>query len=162
MNKRMVIQKQNIDGLNALNSQKTQRLIGKIQKHPAIARRLQQISGPSKIESATPMTPSSKRSPIIAESSKSGFTSCEDTVFKKRKLNDETPQKVFSSPGARSNASTDPDWNDITNPPKLNLFENGPESKPKSSLSKKTWVKTINPFSSSSAFSNVKMNRQVN
>jgi len=165
MNQIMQVQKQNLDGLSSMDPQKTQKLIGKIQSDPEIIRRLQQLGLAHGHPKINPSTPSPKNSPRESESSKRSLGDLEGSVFKKRKLNEESAKKEAQSPSNKSDGSTDSHdshWSDFPKTPKLDFNEEESNSKITEKTNRKPWVTTIDPFSKTSAFSSFKLNRQAN
>jgi len=166
MNQLMAIQKQNIDGLSSINSEKTQKLIGRIQKDPGVARRMQQlneINHPQQSDDgqSSPKTPQSQ-----IELSKNRLELSDETLFKKRKLNDGSDQKPILSPASRSEASVESDWSDFQKTPQsdsLEIDESTMEGNEGSSA-KRAWniTKQKCPFSGAGAFSKFKINRHAN
>jgi len=162
----MNIQKQNIDGLSSISSEKTQKLIGRIQKDPGVARRMQQLNEINNPQSSDggqtpPKTPQSQ-----TESSKHRLELSEDTVFKKIKLTDGEIRKPMLSPASRSDGSVESDWSDFQKTPKADSLEIDQENvEPNESVSgKKSWniTKQKSPFSGAGAFSKFKINRHAN
>jgi len=160
----MSIQKQNIDGLSSISSEKTQKLIGRIQKDPGVARRMQQLNEINNPQSSDggqtpPITPQS-------DSSKHRLELSDDTIFKKRKLTDGEIRKPMLSPASRSDGSVESDWSDFQKTPKADSLEIG-EALMEASENvpgKKSWsiAKQRCPFSEAGAFSKFKINRHAN
>jgi len=110
MNILIKVQKENMDQLNSVSVGKTQKLIGKIQKDPGVMRRLQQLEVMHKtvnnpVAESFP-SPINKENELIG---KRAFSSSDDTVFKKRKLNDEETSKDHSRSEMKSDQCSEMD-----------------------------------------------------
>jgi hypothetical protein len=103
MNILIKVQKENMDQLNSVSVEKTQKLIGKIQKDPGVQRRMQQLEvmhqNVNNPLTETHLSPCNSKD---SELGKRAFTYSGDTVFKKRKLNDEEQSKSLSRSEAKS------------------------------------------------------------
>jgi hypothetical protein len=108
MNILIQVQKENMDQLNSVSVEKTQKLIGKIQKDPGVLRRLQQLEVMHKAAQNPQDEPYHSPCNKETELGKRGFSSSGDTVFKKRKMNDEDQSKGTRS-DIRSEVTSEPD-----------------------------------------------------
>jgi len=151
----MIIQKQNIDGLNNMNSKKTQRLLNKVQKDPGVARRIRQLEELEKVENSLPFTTTSKSlkrefKPLVNE-----IENVEDDLIKKRKLNEDFHGKEESTSASKSENSIGSDFDDTPKSSKHYFVGENSENQGQKGL-------FSNSFSHSSAFSAFGVTKQAN
>ena len=152
----MDIQKQNIEGLNSIDPHKTERLIQKVQKDPSIIARANQLNamhGHTNIIQQAPFYGPSKREAKPFHSSSSCF---EETIWKKRRLNDSEQRREISSPGGNSDGSVETDWSDYVKTPKKGSIEGKSISALKMKMSKLDRMKSKDLFAKAGAFSKCK------